>query len=99
MQKNVLEYLEASAARFPEKVAFSDETEAVHYGRLLQEAKAIGTFLSRRLSEVNVPVAVLIGRTACSITAMQGILAAGCCYVPIDQKMPELRARKIIVSD
>lgn len=96
MQKNVLEYLEASAARFPEKVAFSDETEAVSYGRLLQEAKALGTFLSRRLPEVNVPVAVLIGRTACSITAMQGILSAGCCYVPIDHKMPELRARKII---
>ena len=79
MQKNVLEYLEASAARFPEKVAFSDETEAVSYGRLLQEAKALGTFLSRRLPEVNVPVAVPIGRPACSITAKQGILSAGRC--------------------
>ena len=44
MQKNVLEYLEASAARFPEKVAFSDETEAVSYGRLCRKRRHLARF-------------------------------------------------------
>ena len=28
LQKNVLEYLEGSAARFPDKLAFTDEVES-----------------------------------------------------------------------
>ena len=92
----MLEYLEATAARVPEKIAFTDEETTLSFGRLLSQAQSLGTFLARRVGAVNVPVAVLIDRTASSVTAMQGILFAGCCYVPIDNKMPELRARKIL---
>lgn len=96
IQKNVLEYLEHSAALFGEKVAFTDEKTAVTFGEMHGQAQRLGTCLAGRVGCVNGPVAVLIDRTACSLTAMQGILYSGNYYVPIDNKMPEMRIRKIL---
>ena len=96
MQRNVLEYLDASARRVPDKIAFADDQTSVTFGALSRQAQGLGTWLARHTGAVNVPVAVFIDRTAQSITAMQGVLYAGCCYVPIDNKMPELRIRSIL---
>ena len=95
MQKNVLEYLEASARRCPDKTAFTDGARSFTYAQLLSCAKGLGTHLARTAPCLRRPVAVLIGRTAESIAAMQGVLYAGGCYVPIDDRMPEARMRKI----
>ena len=95
MQKNVLEYLEASARRCPDKTAFTDGARSFTYAQLLSCAKGLGTHLARTAPCLRRPVAVLIGRTAESIAAMQGVLYAGGCYVPIDDHMPEARMRKI----
>lgn len=94
--RNVLDYLEHSAARFPEKTAFEDERQAVTFGRMRSEARGLGTMLAAAVGTVNSPIAVLIDRTACSLTAMQGVLYSGNYYVPIDNKMPEARIRKIL---
>ena len=94
MQKNVLEYLEASARRCPDKTAFTDGARSFTYAQLLSCAKGLGTHLARTAPCLRRPVAVLIGRTAESIAAMQGVLYAGGCYVPIDDHMPEARMRK-----
>lgn len=95
MQRNVLEYLESSAARFGDKAAFVDEQQTLTFAQLEDRARRLGTWLARRTAP-RTPVAVLIGRTADSIAAMKGILEAGCCYVPIDDQMPEARMRKIL---
>ena len=42
LQKNVLEYLEHSTARFPDKTAFSDETETFSFSRMLACARSLG---------------------------------------------------------
>ena len=94
MQKNVLEYLEASARRCPDKTAFTDGARSFTYAQLLSCAKGLGTHLARTAPCLRRPVAVLIGRTAESIAAMQGVLYAGGCYVPIDDHMPEARMRR-----
>ena len=95
MQKNVLEYLEHSARRSPDKLAFADGARSFTYAQLLTAARGLGTHLARTSPCLRRPVAVLIGRTAESIAAMQGILYAGGCSVPIDDHMPEARMRKI----
>ena len=77
MQKNVLEYLEASARRCPDKTAFTDGARSFTYAQLLSCAKGLGTHLARTAPCLRRPVAVLIGRTAESIAAMQGVLYAG----------------------
>ena len=96
MQRNVLEYLERSAAACGDKAAFIDERETITFAQLRQRAMALGTYLAARTDGVNAPVAVLVDRTAESIAAMQGVLYAGCCYVPVDRSMPLPRMRAIL---
>ena len=56
----MLEYLEATAARVPEKIAFTDEETTLSFGRLLSQAQSLGTFLARRVGAVNVPAHILM---------------------------------------
>ena len=48
MQKNILEYLEVTAARLPNKVAFSTGKESMTFGEVQREARAIGSALYER---------------------------------------------------
>lgn len=42
---NVLQYLENSAERFPDKIALEDEFGSVTYKEYVSAAKAIGTYI------------------------------------------------------
>lgn len=47
--KNVLEFIENSAKNFPDKVAFSDESNSITYIELLKMSKTIGTALVKKI--------------------------------------------------
>ena len=96
LMKNALEYLEQSARRLPDKTAFADEEEALTFRRLWERSLALGTLLARRTGAVNRPVAVLSDRTAESVAALQGVLASGNYYVPLDNRMPPPRLEAIL---
>ena len=95
---NAAEYLERTAARVPDKVAFSDASGSLTFGQLLQDARALGTVLAGLPGCKNAPVAVLTGRTVQSVAALQGVLQSGNYYVPIDEQMPEARMRRISMA-
>ncbi|MBQ6496627.1 MAG: amino acid adenylation domain-containing protein [Firmicutes bacterium] len=97
MVRNVLQYLEASAARFPEKTALKDEHEQLTYSEYVTQAKALATFLagSEIKGQRNKPVAVIIDRNIKSIVAFIGIVYSGNFYVPIDNTMPAERVELI----
>ena len=97
MVRNVLEYLEASAARVPDKVALKDEHESLTYKEYLQEARKVGTYLIENVVKENrnKPVAVLIDRNVWSVIAFMGIVYSGNFYVPIDNTMPSERVKLI----
>lgn len=46
--RNVLEYLERTAARVPDKTAFADEAHALTFAQLLAGSRAVGTLVARR---------------------------------------------------
>lgn len=96
MQRNVLEYLEHTAAVCGGKAAFIDERETVTFDQLLHRTRALGSYLAARVDGVGAPVAALVDRSAESVAALLGILCAGCCYVPIDRTMPAPRMRAIL---
>ena len=73
MRKNVLEYLESSARMHADKPAFCDENRVFTFGELLKAAQGLGTHLAKTVDTLHKPVAVLIGRTAESVAAMQGL--------------------------
>lgn len=94
-QKNLLDYLEASASNVPDKTAFSDETGEVSFHALLSQSRGIGTAVAGTSAKGS-PVAVVVDRTAETIAAFMGVLQAGCFYVPIDPNMPDARLKSII---
>lgn len=92
---NILEYLESSFNKYPEKIAFSDETNKLSFRRLLHEAKSIGTFLLKKAC-INKPVFVICDRTVNSITMFHGVLYSGNFYVPVDCSTPPSRLETMI---
>ena len=94
MQTNILEYLEASAARFPDKIAFGDEKTALTFSELLDRARRAGSYLTARIG-ANQPVAVFMEKTPECLAAFFAAVCAGCFYVPLDTKMPAERIRLI----
>ncbi len=96
LQKNVLDYLDASAARFPDKVAFADDQSQFTFAQLAAAAGGLGTLLARHSPRHNQPVVVLINHTAANLAAFLGVLSAGLFYVPLDMQMPLPRLRGIL---
>ncbi|MBE7066664.1 MAG: amino acid adenylation domain-containing protein [Ruminococcaceae bacterium] len=104
---NVLEYLENSAAKYPDKVAFTGTDTSVTFGQMLVNSRIIGS----RLIEAGAnkePVVILMHRSPEMIVSFFGVIAAGCYYVPIDEQMPahrtelimdQLHARYVITDD
>ena len=94
MIKNVLEYLDASAARFPEKIAFGGEKSALTFGELRALSRRAGSYLTARIPARR-PVAVYMEKTPECLAAFFAAVCAGCFYVPLDTKMPPERIRLI----
>lgn len=95
MIRNILEYLEATAARLPEKIAFASKEEALSFQELLTLSKSVGTFLLG-YGKRNSPVAVMMEKTPSSIAAFLGCVYSGNFYTPIDSTMPKERVLSIL---
>ncbi len=94
MQTNILEYLEATAPRLPEKLAFSDGTEGLSFREVYGQARAVGSSLLARGADRE-PVVVFMERHPKMAAAFFGAVYAGCFYVPIDGEMPGFRVEMI----
>lgn len=95
MIRNILEYLEQTAERLPEKTAFSAGEDKISFAGLEEAAKKIGTYLLR-LGGRNCPIAVLTEKTPVSVAAFLGCVYSGNFYTPIDAAMPKERALSIL---
>lgn len=94
MQKNILEFLEHSANKYPNKVAFKDENSSAIYSDLLNKSKSIGSEIAKS-GKRNSPYLVFIDKSVECIEAMLGIVYSGNFYVVIDVHMPEDRLKNI----
>ena len=95
MITNVLDYLEQTAERLPEKAAFCDEEEAISFRDLLCKARSIGTTLSADGFNHD-PIVVLMQRQARAVTAFLGAVYAACYYVPLDAELSQRRIGDIL---
>ena len=94
MRRTVLDYLDNTASRLPEKVSFRDEKTALTFGQLASQARAAGSVLLND-GICREPVAVYMSKTPQQIAAFMAALETGCFYVPIDDEMPQMRIRLI----
>ena len=97
MQTNILQYLEQTAPRLPEKIAYSDGKYNMSFSELYLSSKKIGSEVCRRGFSKE-PVAILMDKHPCEVAAFYGVVYAGCYYVPLDPAMPSLRMQAILES-
>jgi amino acid adenylation domain-containing protein len=95
MQTNVLEYLEGSARRVPDKVAFADVHTQLTFRQVYERSRGIGSRLLA-LGAAREPVIVYMGKSPDTLAAFWGVIYAGCYYVPIDEEMPRRRMELIL---
>lgn len=93
--KSILEYLEASAERFPDKVAFADENSQCTFAQLRASAKRAGSALAGR-GCIKKPIPVLMEKGVNTIEILMGIVYAGGFYVILDAAQPAGRLGQIL---
>lgn len=92
---NVLDYLDRSVSRFPDKFAYVDSESSYTFSQLRQAAMAIGSALCERIGK-GCPVAVYMEKSVQQIAAFLGVVYAGGFYSPIDITMPANRVKLIL---
>ncbi len=94
---SILDYLEESALRYPNRIAFADPDAEISYKDLKDTAGRIGTALAR---EVPVPgphpVPVLMPKSVRAVSVFLGAVCAGGFYSMLDEKQPDTRLRAIL---
>ena len=97
MQRNILEYLERTVRRVPNKIAISSEEGALTFRELYRQARAIGSGLLRE-GHSGKSVVVFMSKQPRTVAAFLGVIYSGCFYVPLDGDMPSYRIELILQS-
>ena len=96
---HLCDYLEASAARFPARVAAVDpDGAALTYRELDQRASRVAGFLVERGVAPGDRVGLALPKTTAALAAVFGILKARAAYVPVDWSGPAERVRSILTD-
>lgn len=92
---NILELLERSAERFPDRPAFGDPEKDISFRELVRKARAAGELLAADVPSES-PVAFYLEKSVDAVTAMFGAVYAGGFYSFIDVRQPAARAQKVL---
>lgn len=90
MQTNVLEWLDHTALRVPDKIAYANEKDALTFRQVHDYARAIGTYIAG-FNYNKQPIVVYMKKHPNAISAFYGVVYSGNFYVPIDEEMPQYR--------
>ena len=91
---NILEYLEYTCGRVPDKCAFADDKDTISFKQLYNQAASVGTVLLKT-GIYKKPVVVFMQKKPKAIAAFLGAVYAGCYYVPVDEETPRFRLELI----
>ncbi len=96
MVTNILDYLEHTAQRLPEKTALADDKLSLTFEQWIQQSESIGTAVAQATnSTIRRAVLVFVDRRIEGLVGAMGVVESGNFYVPIDCKMPFERVRLI----
>lgn len=90
MQRNILEYLERTVKKYPDKLAFANESMGMTFQEVSDVSGSIGTCLLKKGYQRE-PVVIYMKKHPHMIAAFWGVVYSGCFYVPIDEEMPVFR--------
>ena len=93
--KNVLQYLEESTNKNPNKMAIKEREKEVTYSTLLKKCKSVGSFLESYIV-LKEPVGIFMEKGIDTMYAFFGTVYAGGFYVFLNPDLPIARIKKII---
>ena len=96
MQNSVVQWLEYTARRSPEKTAFVDEKGSYTWAEVRRNVLSIAKQIEKTIPGGKQPVAVYMEKSADMLLAYLGIAYSGCFYSPIATDMPPVRVEKIL---
>ena len=96
MNRTILEFLEKTANKFPNKVIYEDINRESTYEEFVKKSKKIGTSLAKKIQDINKPVAIYIDRSVTCLETMMGVTYSGNYFVVLDIKSPKERNSLII---
>jgi len=97
MIKNVIEYLQHAAQKYPNKTAFIDQTGSVTFRGLDSWARQIAVLIQKSCPGTrNQPIAVYMGKGIRCLAAFLGVVYSGNFYAPLDVKSPPERIARIL---
>lgn len=94
MANLVTDYLEDTARRYPDKVAYVDRKREITFGELRNEALSVASFLINE-GVFKKPILIFLEKSVSCIVAFMGSAYSGNFYSPIDVKMPVERIEKV----
>ena len=95
MKYLILDYLEATAARLPEKTAFIDADASITFSELVRLSRAVGSALARRVSP-RTTVGFYMDKGVRTVAGFFGAVYAGCSYSQLNLRHPAVRIRAIL---
>lgn len=95
MQNHVLDYLDSTVLKVPDKIAFANENEALTFLDVYSQNRSLASFFIQK-GLYKEPIVVFMNKHPKTITAFFGVINSGNFYVPIDEEMPRVRIDLIL---
>ncbi|MFI2764550.1 amino acid adenylation domain-containing protein [Streptomyces echinatus] len=95
---SVIEIFEQQAAKRPEEIAVRDARGELTYAELDHRANQLAHELRARGVDAEVPVALLMRRSADLIVTLVAVLKAGGVYLALDPRLPEERRTTVLLD-
>src|SRR5258708_38693006 len=85
---NVLEYLESTCHRCPDRLAVTDRDGCLTFNELRTEARTLAARIAALTGARNQPVGVYLPQSRHCVTAFPALLYSGKCYAPLALQSP-----------
>lgn len=95
MKNSVLCYLEETAARLPDKVAFFDLENDITFGELRKRAIDLAFAIKEQIDGKRNPILTYLPKSVENIVGFMGILYSGNFYTPTDIRFPEEKVKSV----
>lgn len=95
MNYNVLHYLELTASKYPEKVAFSDLNESITWSELVKKSRKLSGVIAKDFAPGQA-VPIMCDKSVRTIEYFFAALYAGCFYSYFDSTFPDSRLESMI---
>ena len=97
MKHLILDYLEETASRYPDKTALTDPSVSLSFSEWLRKAHAIGSALLRYVRPGNV-IGFYTDKTCLTLCGFIGAVYAGCGYAQLNVRHPATRILTMLDS-